>query len=250
MAIETIYAGHRFRSRLEAKWAAFFTNIGWEWTYEPFDGNGYIPDFLIRGERPFLVEVKPAVTVEDYKDPIEKIEAGLRGHWKHDVLIVGADPIAPEQIFGPYSDGYISPGVLGDSCWFESDEEGANWHIGENGNHWSWDDSAWTRCVRCKQIGITSSMQSFANRPCSHYDGNVEEIEDKWPILDAWAKATNAVQWRPGTRAPRNRASHTGPASELRNQIDTWAKLTHKQRDAFIELGLSPRDLDRIERGR
>lgn len=196
MAIETIYAGHRFRSRLEARWAAFFTNIGWEWTYEPFDGNGYIPDFLIRGERPFLVEVKPAVTVEDYKDPIEKIEAGLRGHWKHDVLIVGAAPIAPEQIFGPYSGGFISPGVLGEA-WGDCMEGQSDWG---DGRHWSWNDSAWTRCVQCKQIGITSSMQSFANRPCSHYDGNIEEIESKRPILDAWAKATNAVQWRGGKR--------------------------------------------------
>ncbi len=42
-AIETVYAGTHFRSRLESRWAAFFDRIGWKWTYEPIDANGYIP---------------------------------------------------------------------------------------------------------------------------------------------------------------------------------------------------------------
>lgn len=60
-AIATLYSGIEYRSRLEARWAAFFDEIGWRHTYEPFDGDGYIPDFLIHGTRPLLVEVKPAV---------------------------------------------------------------------------------------------------------------------------------------------------------------------------------------------
>lgn len=61
-AIPTMYAGVQFRSRLEAKWAAFFDLIGWKWEYEPFDLPGYIPDFLIRdldGMGATLAEVKP-----------------------------------------------------------------------------------------------------------------------------------------------------------------------------------------------
>ena len=61
-AIPTRYRGIEYRSRLEARWAAFFDGIGWQFTYEPFDGDGYIPDFLIHGDQPLLVEVKPAVT--------------------------------------------------------------------------------------------------------------------------------------------------------------------------------------------
>ncbi len=34
-AIETIYKGYRFRSRLEARWAVFFDVMGIEWLYEP-----------------------------------------------------------------------------------------------------------------------------------------------------------------------------------------------------------------------
>lgn len=51
-AIETEYAGHRFRSRLEARWAVFFDKLGVKWLYEPQGyelGNGerYLPDFWL-----------------------------------------------------------------------------------------------------------------------------------------------------------------------------------------------------------
>jgi hypothetical protein len=49
--IETHYAGHRFRSRLEARWAVFFDSLGIKWLYEPqgyvVDGRPYLPDFLV-----------------------------------------------------------------------------------------------------------------------------------------------------------------------------------------------------------
>lgn len=50
--IETVYAGCRFRSRLEARWAVFFDRLGIEWEYEPqgFEGDygRYLPDFRLR----------------------------------------------------------------------------------------------------------------------------------------------------------------------------------------------------------
>ena len=50
--IETEYAGCRFRSRLEARWAVFFDTLGVRWEYEPegftlSDGANYLPDFLL-----------------------------------------------------------------------------------------------------------------------------------------------------------------------------------------------------------
>lgn len=60
-AIETSYAGHRFRSRLEARWAVFFDALGIRWEYEPqgyvVDGQPYLPDFWLTDERVFA-EVK------------------------------------------------------------------------------------------------------------------------------------------------------------------------------------------------
>ncbi len=49
--IETSYNGYRFRSRLEARWAVFFRNVGLEYQYEPegyqMDDIRYLPDFYI-----------------------------------------------------------------------------------------------------------------------------------------------------------------------------------------------------------
>lgn len=41
-AIETLYNGYKFRSRLEARWAVFFDAVGSKWEYEKegFDLNG------------------------------------------------------------------------------------------------------------------------------------------------------------------------------------------------------------------
>ena len=71
-AIETRYNGVNFRSRLEAKWAAMFDLVGWRWTYEPRDFNGWIPDFVVHAWREIYVEVKP---VNDFpKEVAAKME--------------------------------------------------------------------------------------------------------------------------------------------------------------------------------
>lgn len=54
-AIETSYAGCRFRSRLEARWALFLDILGLKWEYEPQgyrvgpDQRLYLPDFYLPG---------------------------------------------------------------------------------------------------------------------------------------------------------------------------------------------------------
>src|SRR5271166_5656694 len=67
-AIPTIYQGIRFRSRLEAKWACFFTTMGWHWEYEPLDLPGWIPDFAVEipdFQLTTLVECKPCLDARD-----------------------------------------------------------------------------------------------------------------------------------------------------------------------------------------
>lgn len=50
-AIETVYRGTLFRSRLEARWAEFFDHIGVVWQYEPegytHGDIRYLPDFWL-----------------------------------------------------------------------------------------------------------------------------------------------------------------------------------------------------------
>ena len=61
-AIETVYNGYRFRSRLEARWAVFFDALEVEYEYEPegyelSNGQRYLPDFFLP-ELKIYVEVK------------------------------------------------------------------------------------------------------------------------------------------------------------------------------------------------
>jgi hypothetical protein len=57
----TTYRGRLFRSRLEAKWAAFFDLLGWPWEYEPEAIGSWMPDFVVGGpDGRIFVEVKPA----------------------------------------------------------------------------------------------------------------------------------------------------------------------------------------------
>lgn len=44
-SIPTRYSNTDFRSRLEARWAAFADLAGWQWRYEPIELVGWIPDF-------------------------------------------------------------------------------------------------------------------------------------------------------------------------------------------------------------
>jgi hypothetical protein len=73
-AIETFYKGHRFRSRLEARWAVFFDALGLRWEYEVEgyelpDGTRYLPDFkLITPQGNYRwVEIKPSDVTADLK---------------------------------------------------------------------------------------------------------------------------------------------------------------------------------------
>ncbi len=71
-AIPTLYRGRMYRSRLEARWAAFFDLLGWRHEYEPFDLGLWSPDFLLPDFKA-LVEIKPITEV----DP-ETFERALR----------------------------------------------------------------------------------------------------------------------------------------------------------------------------
>ncbi len=95
----TLYKGILYRSRLEAKWACYFDQRGWQYTYEPFDLIGYSPDFTVTAYSVdgkakvdmvnVLVEVKPATKVGQLGPPIARI---LRAGWKGPWMVVGADP--------------------------------------------------------------------------------------------------------------------------------------------------------------
>ncbi len=72
-AIETLYRGYRFRSRLEARWAVFLDALGIPYEYEregfDVDGEWYLPDFWLPRQEHWL-EIKPhEATMREWHKP-------------------------------------------------------------------------------------------------------------------------------------------------------------------------------------
>lgn len=180
--IATRYGGIQYRSRLEAKWAAFFDSIGWWHTYEPFDADGYIPDFMIQGDAPLLVEIKPAVTHRDFTDMSSYLWGRINGYWNHDVLILGLTPL---PALGSQDNWNSSAGLLGEHIQMD---DSSDWDVGV---------ARWFRCDKCDLVGVHHDNLSFKGRPCGHYDGSKHlgavRIET---LRTAWNEAGNAVQWK------------------------------------------------------
>lgn len=163
-AIPTKYAGVQFRSRLEARWAAFFDLLGFEWNYEPIDLAGYIPDFILC--RRVLVEVKPLLWSSDPADIEVRDRArakliganGGRFHW---VALVGS--VMP-------NDGSIG------ECAFSSVDEDAPWRWYPLTMGWWQDESEF----------------SLLGQPMLR--------SSKWttspPPSGLWREAGNLTQWR------------------------------------------------------
>lgn len=99
-SIPTTYGGVRFRSRLEARWAAFFDLAKVKWDYEPFDLEGWAPDFMLRTPVcSILVEVKPvdAANFDGNYEPFQK----AFDYWsQHQVLLLGISPIEKRDLIG------------------------------------------------------------------------------------------------------------------------------------------------------
>lgn len=117
-AIPTLYNGVQFRSRLEARWAAFFDLCHWKWEYEPIDLNGWIPDFRVidSGRTAHLCEVKQ-VTFGDapnlLNETLREMTVALKGikpvpyRIYHDIMIAGTNL---DSLWMGYTDGdYCSP---------------------------------------------------------------------------------------------------------------------------------------------
>ena len=104
-AIETSYAGYRFRSRLEARWAVFFDSLRIPWEYESegyligAEKRPYLPDFWLP-EAGTWVEVKGEMSNLDLRlldDAVNFPGLPRRNAWSElTLLILGPIP-APDR---------------------------------------------------------------------------------------------------------------------------------------------------------
>lgn len=174
--IPTTYAGTRFRSRLEAKWAAFFDMLGWKWEYEPFDCAGWIPDFLLVGKSATLVEVKPILRLEDLNGLERKYEVASE---THEVLIVGAG-LGLEGSDG----GWMT---LGWYLEFQESEPEPRW----------WCNASLMKLPASGVWDWCSELHSYHGRLTGWYDGYIPGRAHHDAAVALWREAGNLVQWKP-----------------------------------------------------
>lgn len=186
-AIETKYRGYLFRSRLEAKWAAFFDLCGWRWSYEPLDFNGWIPDFAI-GERPTLVEIKPFFHLAQWDEELTKIR---QSGCKENVVLLGADAAwlcdGDEDLGSPVI-GYLLERLCleGVPEW-----EVCDLHFGSTAGNEQWGlcpmEGSWRNCVW--NVPNDPKIRK-PNKWARVFGGRTE-------LPKIWAEACNTSRWIP-----------------------------------------------------
>jgi len=178
-----------FKSRLEARWAAFFDLVGWEYEYQPFTLNGWTPDFALIGDREtVLVEVVPFSGFP--RREIERIDRiypypckicstetckdcqAFDGEEFHDVLLLG--PTVPVTFNWQECLGFIRES----GCW-----SGALMlKLPENG-----------------AFGFSDGIYSFRDRISGKYDvSNLVFSDTEDPVMheirSLWIKAGSTTQ--------------------------------------------------------
>lgn len=199
VAKPTMYRDTMFRSRLEARWAAFFDLSGWLWEYEPFDLLGWTPDFRLQAATPILVEVKPITWSIAGPEQILQ-EDGLRKvldcrreqrfdpeDFGGELLILGDGP----QRVG----ADVVLGVFADEAWGASPD---------------WALLCKNRSVLAPPFDFCAATGSFAYRITGKWDGNnhIDPVNDNLAAT-AWRHAGNRVQWK------GEGASYRGPVGPL-----------------------------------
>jgi hypothetical protein len=201
-AYPTVYKDRLYRSRLEAKWAAFFDLCGWGVEYEPFDLGEWSPDFLIAGHRAeILVEVKPITQVDVptiYKMHTAAERAGFRG----DLLLVGTG-VRDSRSLGWLcsNEAPTLPMRSNERGPYPDEMKIVPWFVPAMTMQNPSPDISAFYCTGTRS-GVEGCVGLIYRRPLpaecevdgGHY--NFKPLpETTFSLLPLWAKACNAVQW-------------------------------------------------------
>lgn len=219
-AIETRYAGCRFRSRLEARWAVFFDDMQIPWEYEPQgftlgDGRNYLPDFLLP-QCGTWIEVKGSVVNLD-PSLIEQAVIDLpkmpsQGEHGPHFMLLG--PIPPHQEEGDY--GW---------CALEADESGISsscygfgpyrknhrpWWMDSSGCTWSNGDESCLTPFYCDHEGSPGHPQLAYDAARSarfeHGESGHPGVQPhRWDVVD------DRWEYSVCRRCPHIGYEHSGP---------------------------------------
>jgi len=208
-AIPTTYSGVNFRSRLEARWAATFDLLDWEWEYEPFDCEGWIPDFLLRGATPMLIEVKPVISAEECEPFRAEI---VKASPPYPVAVIGCSPFPSYNcrlgafVWDPGMDNAREQSASLNAAYAllrDKDPLGATipdvpCPCGETScscGNWSADLSVMRCAARCVGLQLSTEVQGWLCQRCG--DWGKHNFYDVRREFDAvWKQAGNMIQWK------------------------------------------------------
>ena len=167
-AIETEYKGRLYRSRLEAKWAAFFDLCGWNYEYEPVDFDGWFPDFGIYGDdgNVVYVEVKPVLNFP--VDVARRMWDATGGG--DQMLILGTKPLKWGNYYWVDIIGWLYEPIT------DRDNNGdpiGDFREWDYGNVSQDGDAALFYCKDCNRISFNHTIFSFGCRLCSYLGAEI-----------------------------------------------------------------------------
>ena len=162
-AIETVYRGVTFRSRLEARWALFFETLGYAWLYEQEayrldEVTSYLPDFVLP-EPGLIVEIKPSSPT---KEVVRKC-CLLSTILEKGVVICAGEP----------------------GAWLHTQSTISVAYEGE----WQQGDFQWRACAHCSSVGIGTNGVCKCS-PGASFLGSSERI------IEAVETANSHRFWR------------------------------------------------------
>lgn len=185
-AIPTLYRGRMYRSRLEARWAAFFDRLGWAYEYEPFDLGSWSPDFLLT-DMGVLVEVKPATEFDP--DVARKVIGALRRSGHERALMTFVAPKLDGNVIsiGTYIEGFEEEPATA----FRPELALVGWLQLRDRPTFS------AEIVSVPGFDISKGWATANGHAGEWKSGSASP----WPYgkytMELWSDASNAVQWEP-----------------------------------------------------
>lgn len=192
--IQTTYKGYRFRSRLEARWAVFFSALELTWEYEPEgfvlpSGRHYLPDFRVYMDGTInWFEIKPGKQPEvaTFTEFMKAVPEEVRGAVLNDI---------PDPTFVQATDGDYYPTNYKD--YSMTDCPYVLWGSGgsDDDSAGGWDNLyKFCICERCGAVGFQFGGRSHRIKcSCKPVPGSDRGENPAHPrIIAAFAKARSA----------------------------------------------------------
>lgn len=208
-AIETVYNGYRFRSRLEARWAVFFDSLDIKWEYEKEgfelgEVGRYLPDFWLPEQR-YWIEIKAEYPPEDER---KKLQAFAWGMPNDEVYLFDMPDFRPP--FMDFSKPQYLPDFAGAWGRFFSKNAGVDDYEGDCAQWWG-------QCTDCM----------MENRPVTFGIGHSAYFRDHVVRVHGWDAShphagvgcddtTDLVQAYTAARQSRFEFGQSGPRRPVR----------------------------------